>query len=201
MLALPVSAGPKIMVVEDTTGDVGFGVDYKESEISKVWADNTPIVQAGYFDMISTWLSQKGKKYTFGMGLLADLPKEGVALPDGIHLAEWAVWIDPSPYHVTLNPVASLFLIALRYDGSSYSSFILDYGTMVATPVEPSIVGSTFQLEFSASSIGNLAFEWWSPMVRAWWGQLGSSGYWFVDAVDFGTVDGQVYYDLPWPPA
>ena len=194
-----VSAGTSTAVVEDIGGDLGLGVDKKTSEISRLWPENVPVADAAYLDIVSSSLSQKGKAYTFGMELAAALPKEGTALPQGTKLVEWALWIDPSPYHVTLNPVAPLFLIALRYDGSSYSAFILDFGTMVTTPVKSSVDGSSIQLEFSAASIGNLPFEWWSPMVRVWWGNLGSAGSWFVDAIDFGTAPGQVYYDLPWP--
>ena len=195
-----VSAGTLTMVVEDIEGDLGWGVDTKTSEISRLLPENVPVADATYLDIVSTWLSLKKVTYTFGMELAAALPEEGTALPDGVKLVEWAMWIDPSPYHVSLNPVASLFLIALRYDGSSYSAFMLDYGTLVTTPVVFSVDGSSIQLKFSAASIGDLAFEWWSPLVRAWWGTLGSAGYWFVDAIDFGTAPGQVYYDLPWPP-
>ena len=194
-----VSAGITTVVVQDRTGDLGFGVN-GTGEISKLWADNAPVAQAKYLDMASAWLSQKAKTYTFGMELAAALPKEGSALPGGIKLVEWAVWIDPSPYNVNTNPVLPLFLIALRYDGSSYSAFVLDRGTMVTTSVPFSIDGSKLQLQFSEASIGNRAFEWWSPMVREWTGPLGTSGYWFVDAVDYRLNPGQVYYDIPWPP-
>ncbi len=200
MLIQPASAGPMASVVQDPEGDLGFGVDVKTSEIPKLWADNAPISEARYLDILSTWLIQKGKVYAFGMEVAAPMPTEGTVLPDGVKLVEWAMWIDPSPFHVTLNPVPSLFLIALRYDGSSYSAFILDYGTMIMAPAKFTIDGFKLQLEFSSASIGSLVFEWWSPLVRAWWGLLGSSGCWFVDAVDYGSAPGQVYYDLPWPP-
>ena len=195
-----VTAGTVTSVVQDSKGDLGIGVDRTASEIARPLPENVPVAEAAYLDVLSTWLSMKKDAYTFGMGLAAALPEEGTALPNGVKLVEWAMWIDPSPYHVILNPVAPLFLIALRYDGSSFSAFILDRGTMVATPVEFSIDGTNLQLHFSAASVGGLAFEWWSPLVRVWWGILGSAGSWFVDGVDFGTVPGQVYYDLPWPP-
>ena len=194
------STGAMMTVVQDSTGDIGFGVDPKTGLIMQTWEDNTPVSKAGYFDMASTWLSQKGKTYTFWMELAAELPKEGSPSPTGIHLAEWAVWIDPSPYNCVTNTVASLFLIALRYDGASYAAFVVDYSTMTTTPIPFSVDGSKLQLQFSAASIGGLAFEWWSPLVRAWWGQLGTSGYWFVDAVDLGSATGQEYMDIPWPP-
>ena len=201
MLAQPVTAATITSVVEDPAGDVGFGVDPKTGGIMHLWGDNTPVAQAGFLDMVLTSLSQKGKTYTFGMELAAALPKEGAALPDGFKMVEWAMWIDPSPYNYLVNPVPPLYLIALRYDGSSYSAFILDYGTMVNTPVAFAVDGSKLQIQFTAASIGNLAFEWWSPLVREWTGPVGTSGYWFVDAVNLPLVDGYAYLDLPWPPA
>lgn len=201
MLSQPVSAATITSVVGDPEGDLGFGVDPKTGGSMQVWQDGTQVAKAKYLDIVSMSLSQKGKTYTFAMELAAALPKEGSALPDGFKLVEWAMWIDPSPYNIVTNPVAPLFLIALRYDGSSYSAFVLDYSTMLSTPVAFSIDGSKLQLQFTAASIGNLAFEWWSPLVRFWNGPLGTSGYWFVDAVNLEPVDGYVYIDLPWPPA
>ena len=200
MLAQPVSAGTITSLVEDSEGDLGFGVNPKTGGIMQQWGENTPVAKAGYLDMVSTWLSQKGKTYTFGMELAAELPKEGSTLSGGMRLVEWAMWIDPSPYNYITNPVAPLFLIALRYDGSSYSAFILDYSTMLTESVAFSVDGSELQLQFSTDTIGNAAFEWWSPLVRVWWGPLGTPAYWFVDAVDLPPVDGYVYIDLPWPP-
>src|SRR3990170_123407 len=129
MLAPSGVSAATTMTVQDSTGDIGFGIDPKTGLIMQTWGDNTPIAKAGYFDMASVSLSQKGKTYTFGMELAAALPKEGSPLPGGIHLAEWAMWIDPSPYNYFTNPVAPLFLIALRYDGSSYAAFVMDYST------------------------------------------------------------------------
>jgi hypothetical protein len=194
-----VSAGAP-MVVEDSVGDLGIGVNTKTSEIARPLPGNVPVAEATYLDIHLTWLTQEDDTYSFGMELASELPEAGTALPKGVKLVEWAMWIDPSPYHVTLNPVAPLFLIALRYDGSSYSAFILDYGTMVTTALDPSVGDTSFELEFSAASIDDLESKWWSPLVRAWWGTLGSAGYWFLDAIDFGTAPGQEYYDLPWPP-
>jgi hypothetical protein len=201
IMAQPVSGASVTSVVDDPVGDLGFGIDPKTGGLMNYWQDNTRVAQSKYLDMVSTWLSQKGKTYTFGMELAVAPPKEGSALPDGFKLVEWAMWIDPSPYNVITNPVAPLFLISLRYDGSRYSAFVLDYSTLLQTPVAFSVDGSKIQLQFTAASIGNLAFEWWSPMVRYWDGPVGSSGYWFVDVVNLEPVDGYVYIDLPWPPA
>lgn len=195
-----VSAGTLTMVVEDAEGDLGFGVDMKTGGIARYYEGGNPVGAAAYLDLVSTSLSLKKDIYTFGMEMAGALPEEGSPLPDGVKLVEWAMWIDPSPYNFLVNPVVSLYLIALRYDGSGYSAFTLDYATMLTAPVAFSVDGSALQLKFTSASIGDLALEWWSPLVRAWWGTLGSAGYWFVDAVDLPLVDGYAYMDLPWPP-
>src|SRR4030042_4347545 len=177
-----VSAGTLTMMVEDPEGGLVFGLDMKTGGLARYYTEGAPIAGAGYLDMVSTWLSLKKDTYTFGIEAAAALPEEGSALPEGVKLVEWAMWIDPSPYNVLINPVPALFLIALRYDGSSYSSFILDYATFLTAPVSFSVEGSTLQLRFTSAAIGVLALEWWSPLVRAWWGTLGSAGYWLVGA-------------------
>jgi hypothetical protein len=200
MLAQPVSAGAT-MKVSDSTGDVGFGFSSKTSEIlTNPWGPGTPWVKAGYFDIASAWLSQKGKVYTFGMELAANLPKEGSKMV-GVERAEWALWIDPSPWNVATNPVVSLFRIALVYDESLYAAELRDpsTGTLLAS-LPFTVNGSTFEVEFSAASIGNLEVHWWCPFVRIWQGLFGSAGYAFLDGIDWGTATGQEYYDLPWPP-
>jgi hypothetical protein len=201
MLAMPASAATVTSIVKDPAGDVGFGVDPKTGGVMHLWGDNNPVSQAGFLDMVSTWMSQKGKTYTFGMELASAFPEEGTPLPNGFKVVEWALWIDPSPYNYLINPVAPLFLIALRYDGASYSAFVMDCSTMLSAPAAFSVAGSTMQLQFTADSIGNLAIEWWSPLIREWTGPVGTSGYWFVDGVNLPLVDGYSYIDLPWPPA
>jgi hypothetical protein len=196
------SAGSKMMSTTDSVGDVGFGFSPKTSEILKApWGPGTPWLAAGYFDIASAWLSQKGQTYTFGMALAVPLPKEGSALCDAVQRAEWALWIDPSPWNIATNPVVPLFKIALVYDGSEYSAGLWDTSTGAFLASVPFTVdGSKFQVEFSAASIGNLAIHWWCPFVRIWQGLFGSAGYAFLDGIDWGTVAGQEYYDLPWPP-
>jgi hypothetical protein len=200
LMVVPGSVSAKTLtsVVEDPEGDLSYGIDPETGGFMNLWQDNTPVAEAKYLDMVSTWLSLKKGTYTFGMELAAALPEEGSALPEAIKLVEWAVWIDPSPYNYITNPVAPLFLIALRYDGSSYSAFMMDYDTMLTTSVAFSVEGSKVELQFTSASVGE--FDWWSPLVRVWMGPLGSSGYWFVDAVNLEPIDGYVYIDLPWPP-
>ena len=196
MLAFPASAGPVTMNVADSTGDVGRNSWAHVNDPRQCWADTTVVAQTGYFDMVSTWLSQKGKTYTFGMELAAQLPKQGSALPNPIKTAEWVLWIDPYPGSPT-----PLFRFSLYYDGSSYSAMVLDISTMVRTPMQVTIEGSEFVVELPQDLVGDLDGLWWSPGVRVWWGLLGSVGEWIVDVIDFGVAPGQDGIDLPWPPA
>jgi len=187
------------MVVQDSVGDVGIALDMKTGTIRDTLSPNAPLVKAGYFDMVSAWLSQKGKTYTFGMELAVALPKEGTPLPNMVKLAQWDLWIDQAPYIV--DPAPPVGMIALRYDGSSYSAFVLDWATMVETPIPFSIDGAKLQLQFTAAQISNAVISWWVPLVEIYVGPLGTTASAFVDAVDLGAVTGQVGFDLPWPPA
>lgn len=199
MLLVPSGASAlTTTVAQDSVGDVGISLDYKACTIRDTLSPHAPLVKAGYFDMVSTWFSQKGKTYTFGMEMAAALPDEGTPLPNMVKLAEWDVWIDQAPY--LTNPMPAVGVIGLRYDGSSYSAFVLDIATSTQTPIPFSIDGSKFQLQFSAASLGNAVISWWVPLVQIWVGPLGTMASGFVDAVDLGAVPGQVGFDLPWPP-
>ncbi|HEX9908492.1 MAG TPA: hypothetical protein VGB78_08545 [Thermoplasmata archaeon] len=186
------------MVVQDSVGDVGIAIDMKTGTIRDTLSPEVPLVKAGYFDMVSVWLSQKGKTYTFGMELAVALPKEGTPLPNPAKLAQWELWIDPVPY--IIDPSPAVGMIALRYDGSSYSAFVCDWATKVETPIPFSIDGSKLQLQFTAAQLNNAVISWWVPLVEIYVGPLGTWASGFVDAVDLGAAPGQVGFDLPWPP-
>lgn len=199
MLLVPSGASAlTITVAQDSVGDVGIALDMKTGTIRDTLSPNAPLVKAGYFDMVSVWLSQKGKTYTFGMELAVALPKEGTPLPNPAKLAQWDLWIDRAPYIV--DPAPPVGMIALRYDGSSYSAFVLDWATMVETPIPFSIDGSMLQLQFTAAQLSNEVISWWVPLVEIYVGPLGTGASAFIDAVDLGAVPGQVGFDLPWPP-
>ena len=203
MLAQPVSAGTVTLRVKDIPGDIGKMYDLTTGEPTNGYGDNAPVVKAGYFDILSMWLSQKGKTYTFGMELAKELPQAGSALPSGVKFVSWNIWIDLAPWHPVLAPSDSLFTIALTYDGSNYAAVLIEGPGMLGNVIESlpfTIDGSIFQLQFSAASIGNLASFWWCPVVHAWWGPLGTGGQWWLDTVDSGAVPGQTWWDIPWPP-
>jgi hypothetical protein len=190
-----VSAGTKMLVIPDRIGDLSKMYYSDTGEPRNGWGDNAPIVLAGYFDITSVWLVQKGKTYALGMGLAGNLPKVGDALPPGISSAHWDLYIESAPWDPA-NPAPFLFVIRLAYDGSSYSSNLLDRGAGVTTPLPLTLDGSEFEMTFSADAVGSLSGSWVSFGVMVFWG---AGGYFNVDNPDPGAVPGLNYWDFPWP--
>lgn len=200
LMLVPGGASALTMTVaQDSVGDVGIAIDMKTGTIRDTLSPSVPLVKAGYLDMVSVSLSQKGKIFTFGMELAAALPEEGTPLPNQIQLALWELWIDPAPYIV--YPAPPVGLIALKYDGSSYSAFVCDWATMIEAPIPFSVDGSMLELRFTAAQLSNAVISWWAPLVEIYLGPLGTIASAFIDAVDLGAAPGQVGLDLPWPPS
>lgn len=201
MLAMPVSGGTVTFKVSDRQGDIGKLADYETCDVKNGWGDNAPIVRAGYFDMLSYWLSysSKEKAYSFGMELAADLPTEGSALPPGMKSVYWLMWIDPEPWNPFYGFNAPwLYAIALTYDGSSYGAVLMETGYNLIALLSFEVAGSMFQVQFSAASIGHPSSFWWFPCPMTVWSPSGM--VWDVDGPDPGASPGQVWWDLPWPP-
>lgn len=200
MLASPVSAKTIGIQVEDQEGDLLLAFNPFTCETLATWADNTRPVQVGYIDMLSFGLFLKNGVYTFNMEVTGNLPVEGEALPTGWTAVHWVMWIDPEPWNPMLNPIDSLFTVSLQYDGTAYACELIDYVTgEVLTTLSYEIDGATLEIEFSAASIGDLESFWWMPGSGVCWGPI-ESGFWDMDSTDLGTVPGQVYWDIPWPP-
>lgn len=198
LLAMPVSAGSKMIVVPDTKGDISKNYDFGTGEPRHGWGENTPVVAAGYFDIVSAWLAKQGKLYTFGMELATDLPQEGQALPCGINSAYWEMIIESAGPWDPYNPLPFAYYMILMYDGSRYSANLLDIGTGVMTPLPFTHAGPTFQILFSEDSIAGRSTFWWSFCVEAY---FGVGGWSMPDNPDPGASPDQVYWDIPWPPA
>lgn len=202
-----VSAGPTMKIAcQDKLGDLGPHYDAAAADTDIFWPDHTPLTKVGYFDMTSFWLSysSKEKTYTFGMELAKALPTPGSSLPTGFKMVKWLMWIDAEPWNPKYNPGAPcLFTIQLRYDGSDYVAELAEgsgWGPAVATL--PFVVdGSALKMQFSAASIGNLESFWFLPCTVVQWSLQPYSGYWDLDASDPGAAPGQVWWDIPWPPA
>jgi len=209
-----VSAGSKTVCATDSTGDVGFGWDTTTGDLAGIWGDRTPVVSTKYFDIVSAWLSfdAKTRTYTFEMQLAAALPQPGSALPTGVHFAEWFVVVESSAWNIIFNPNPSTgFKVELTYDGSNYAAELRmglgNTGEILAL-LPFTVDGSTLQIEFSADSIGNMENFWWEPWVEIWHPPpesgasgvySGNIGYFYVDALDFGSNLGQKYFAMPSP--
>jgi hypothetical protein len=201
MLATPVSAGTVTIRVTDRQGDIGKLADYVTCDLKNGWGDNAPIVKAGYFDMLSYWLSysSKDKAYSFGMELAASLPTEGSPLPPGMKSVCWLMWIDPEPWNPAYGYNAPwLYAIALTYDGATYGAVLMETGYNVVGSLSFEVAGSAFEVQFSATSIGHLSSFWWFPCPMTVWSPSGM--VWDVDGPDPGAAPGQVWWDIPWPP-
>jgi hypothetical protein len=201
MVGQPVSAGTITLKVNDAKGDLGPKFDWSTCEVLVAWPDSTSLTKVGYFDMLSFWLSYstKEKTYTFGMELASALPEQGSGLPTGFKLVKWLMWIDPEPWNMKYNNIMSLYTIQLTYDGSIYAAALKDYATGEVIATLPfAAEGSTLQIEFTASSIGNLKSFWFMPCTVVVWAVTGA-GYWDLDSSDPGAAPGQVWWDIPWP--
>jgi len=192
-----VSAGANEVVVQDRTGDLSLGgIDWETTESTAYWPDSSPVGKAGYFDMLCFWLSEKKGTFTFGMEVAADLPVEGAALSPGFYKVTWLMWIDYEPWNLKLNPVLSLYTIKLVYDGAAYAAELIDYptGTVLAT-LPYTVEGSVLQIQFASDLIGSLDDFWFMPCTVVQWS---ASGYFDLDTTDPGSVEGQVWWDIPW---
>lgn len=196
-----VSAQVIELTVYDQIGDLGCSFDVHTGEASTMWSENTPWVKPGYFDMKSFWLIQDGTAFTFGMELVANLPNEGDSLPAGIGAGEWAMWVNPDAWNPALNPVVSLYMIAVTYDESRYDAYVMDYATKEKTPIQFEIIGSVIKLRFSVDMIGDRYSFYWEASTRIYFGTKGleTYGFWFTDMPDWGAVPYQEWYDIPWP--
>ncbi len=204
MVPCGVSAGMKTLTVQDLRGDLGPKFDYDTLEVVVTWPDDRPLVEVGYFDMLSYSFSYstKEKGYTFCMEVSKALPAEGTPLPMGYRMAQWLVWLDVEPWHIKYNPYAeTYFSVVLTYDGTAYVAELRDgprLGPVLAT-LPFSVDGANVEMKFTADSIGNLDSFWILPGTVVQWGTPGSAGYWVLDSSDADAAPGQVWWDIPWP--
>ena len=199
MLTLPVSADTSwTKTYDDQEGDLWMVWTVPGKVGATFMNSHTGIVKAGYFDMVSLGLSQTGDDYTFKMTVAKDLPQPGDKLPNGLHAARWVMWIDTEPW---LTGGQSLYTVGLFYEDGQYSAKVIDYPTWeTLTSLEFRRSGSSLEVDFSAGDIGGYDFTWWQPGVVINYGPLGTWGQTWVDALDPGVANGQVDFDIPWPP-
>jgi hypothetical protein len=198
-----VSAVNLKLIVEDRLGDVAPMYTADTYDYTGLFGPNSPIVQAGYFDMRYFMFSQKGSTYTFGMEMAADLPQEGDPLPQGVTLLQYTLWLDPEAWDWSPYSVPSYFVIRFQYDGLSYHAGLYTYvqedpGDLLAE-LSYKISGSSFEVRFTADSIGDLPTFWLWPCVVAYFGNCSWKTY--IDCVDYNAgAPGQLWTSIPWPP-
>jgi len=207
MLAMPVSAGKSnVVTIPDRMGDLGkYNVQVTIWRANGVavsvipdWGDNAPVLQSRYVDMVSVSFGMVKGTYIFGMKLAADLPQAGTQLAPGIVYLTWTLWIEDSPWTPTSGST-TLYQAGLDFDGSSYYAWLFDYRTGAETSLPFTIDGSTFQIQISPASIGNLSSFWWEGGTF-----VAKQSYfappWLIDVMDMGVAPDQVWSSLPWPP-
>jgi hypothetical protein len=198
-----VSAKSISIEVEDRIGDVAPLYTARTYDYVALYGDNSPIVQAGYFDMTLFWFGLKGDTYTFGMEMADDLPAEGDPLPQGVSLLQYILWLDPGPWDWSPYAFPSYFVIRLQYDGLNYHAGLYTYvqaeegEELMALSFE--VKGPSFEVEFTAESIDNIEGFWLLPCVCPWFGSCPSRSY--VDLIDYNAgAPGQLWTSIPWPP-
>ncbi len=207
MLATPVSAGKSTVVtVPDSLGDLGkYNVQVTIWRANGValsnipdWGENAPVLQSGYVDMVSVSFGMAKGTYVFGMKLAAPLPHAATQLAPGIVYLTWTLWIEDGPWTPTSGST-TIYQAGLEFDGSSYYAWLYDYRTGAETSLPFTIDGSTFQIQISPASIGNLSSFWWEGGTF-----VAKQSYfappWLIDAMDMGVAPDQVWSSLPWPP-
>lgn len=186
---------------EDRVGDVSFCYDFEAIDYRTLLGKNSPIVKAGYFDMTLFWFAQDGDAYTFGMQLATDLPQEGDPLPAGMSRVQYEVYLDEEAWD-WVTPVKSYFEVFLGYDGSHYSAVLQAPGTPEPLAyLEYEIAGPRFEVQFSASDIGNLEKFWLgAPAVTILMGGSTVVELW-PDIIDVdANAPGQLWTSIEWPP-
>jgi hypothetical protein len=194
-----VSAKSISIEVEDRIGDVAPLYTARTYDYVALYGDNSPIVQAGYFDMTLFWFGLKGDTYTFGMEMVGDLPQEGDSLPQGVELLQYTLWLDQEAWDWLPYSGISYFIIVLQYDGLSYHAALYEYISGDEVMELPfTVSGPRFEVRFSADSITNIPTFWLFPSVAVYFGNCPLES--FVDLVDY-TADapGQVYTSIQWP--
>lgn len=203
MLIVPGSVSAKTLSieVEDRTGDIAAAYDYTTYDYAALLGDNTPIVQAGYFDMTLFRFSLKKDTYTFGMEMAADLPKEGDPLPSGIKLIRYTLWLDEESWD-WVSDIVDYYMVVLWYDGTSYSAELLEWPTKVAiTSLSFTVEGPRFDVEFPTSWMEGIESFWLFPAVNAFHSQNPEIEVW-PDLLDYDPdAPDQEYTSVRWPPS
>jgi hypothetical protein len=191
---------------EDAQGDIPWRYDMKTGDLILHLDANQQVSKIGCLDMERYSFTQHSDNtYTFEMWLYAKLPEPGDPLWSGGKRLEWLMWTDPAPWNPVLAPEwQSTWMVNLTFDGALYRAWLVEYEVVSGIPVIPLEFGiaddrMSMWIEIPAGVLTPEIDDWWCPATRAWMGPLGTYGMFVVDMPDWGSVEGQVWYDLPWP--
>lgn len=207
VLMAPTGVSALEQIVEDDENDVPVFWDAETgATVEEPLSGNSCLSRIDYLDMICCKLSldPATSVYTLWMEVSGGLPVEGDALPSGIKIVEWGLWIEDGVWNPYFNPITPYFLVALAYDGTSYDAYVLDCQTNeIAMSLEDEDfwhAGAELQFSFPTDSIGDPESFNWMTSTRVWCGQPDTYGYRFTDMTDWDACPGDEGYDLTWPP-
>jgi hypothetical protein len=205
VLMVPSGVSAQEQIVEDDVNDVPVWWDPETGATTEEpLSGNSRLSRVDYLDMVCYKLSldPATNVYTLWMKVSGNLPVEGDALPSGMKVVEWGLWIEDGIWNPYFNPIAPLFLIALAYDGAGYDAYVLDcQANQVVMSLEDFwCAGAELQFSFPADSIGDRESFYWMTSTRVWLGQPDTYGFRFADMTDWDACPGDEGYDILWPP-
>ena len=200
-----VCAQPTMTTVSDAEGDLGmydvlFGAARASGRVIPVvpsWGNDAPMKKVSYLDMTSlSFGAIDDDSYVYDVVVAGDVPQVGDALPHGIKLVAWLLWIDSPPW-TPENPAQSMYEVWVQYDGTGYAGICRNTATRELTFIPFTMGTSSIHIDVSKDMIGNPENFYWSAATFALtnYNTLG----WMVDVNDLEKVEGQVWFDMPWP--
>ncbi len=176
MMAMPLSAaGGKGIVVPDRQGDIGKTVvcgdqgSHEWGGMLSYWSGNSPLVNAGYVDMLSEGIAVKGSIVTMGITLAAPIPVNGI-LPDGVKQVTWA-WLFWTTIDTTTSTNNAPFAVYVTWSGGELRAAFVDRTSGIApfavTYLDSMKVdGNTLSVSITLSSIPGVVA--WFAETQAW---------------------------------
>jgi hypothetical protein len=178
---LPASAGVVTSSVTDPAGDQLYRAP-------------------GFLDLLGASVTRKGQTFSFRMRVAAPIPAVPPPTPPAASQVAWTWTMDtdtstrPEGYPLPTAPGVSgpsEFIIAVAWDGSSFSGFVVDRrpllsgGEAVITPLAFTVSGADVRVDVGASLLGNPSSFLWAPFPFYWSAPPGGTwGAHFVDGTD-----------------
>lgn len=129
MMAMPVSAGAKTVLVTDRSGDLGHPLFVRVVDgminPADFWNDNSPVGKATYLDVLRAWMTadMKADTYAAGMTVASSIPTTG-PLPDGIVEIWWVWW-----FYLDTESWPADYRLVVSWDGTSSYAYLMNAST------------------------------------------------------------------------